>query len=99
MVIPGWVVKMLLSNSTEWRLSINVIGIRVKSKGAPVTKWQNIVTIFTNKSFILGFRRYSEKCQEIKQLIYTQIPDSMINGLNVLIIVLRPLVAWFTGPL
>ena len=94
MVIPGWVVKMLLSNSREWRLSMNVIGTRVKSKGAPATKWQNIVAIFTNKSFILGFRRYSEKCQEDKQLIYTQIPGSMIYCLNVLIIiVLRPLVA------
>ena len=79
MVIPGWVVKMLLSNSREWRLSINVIGTRVRSKGAPVTKWQNIVTIFnSNKSFILGFMRCSEECQENKQLIYTQIS----TGLN-----------------
>ena len=70
---------MLLSNSREWRLSMNVIGTRVKSKGAPVTKWKNIVTIFnSNKSFILGFRRCYEECQENKQLIYTQI----FTGLN-----------------
>ena len=36
-VVPGWVVKMLLSNSTELKLSIRPIGISVKSKGAPVT--------------------------------------------------------------
>ena len=82
MVTPGWVVKMLLSNSTEWRLSINVIGTRVKSKGAPVTKWLNIVTIFTNMSFILGFRRYSEKCQENKQLIYTAQISTGLNDLS-----------------
>ena len=58
MVVPGWVVKMLLSNSTEWKLSIRPIGTRLKSKGAPVTNWKNIitVTIFTSKSFILGLR-------------------------------------------
>ena len=63
-VVPGWVVKMLLSNSTEWKVSIRLIGISVTSKGAPVTIWQNIVTIFTSKSFILGFRSYNELCKE-----------------------------------
>ena len=64
MVIPGWVVKMLLSNSTEWKLSIRPIGTSVKSKGAPVTAEQNIVTItiFTINSFILGFGRYKMNC-------------------------------------
>ena len=55
---------MLLSNSTEWKVSIRLIGISVKSKGTPVTIWQNIVTIFTSKSFILGFRSYNELCKE-----------------------------------
>ena len=65
-VVPGWVVKMLLSNSTEWKLSIRPIGTRVKSKGAPVTNWQNIITIaiFTRKSFIFGFKQCSELCRE-----------------------------------
>ena len=74
-VVPGWVVRMLLSNSTEWKLSIRPTGMSVKSKGAPVTNWQNIVTvtIFTSKSFIFDFRSYYELFKEKELVLCTEL--------------------------